>query len=36
MWGVAGFSLRPAKRNRSLFTAKRSGFRSAGITLRER
>jgi hypothetical protein len=36
MWGVARFTLRPTKRGRVLFTAKKSGFQSAGITLRVR
>jgi hypothetical protein len=36
MWGVARFTLRPTKRGRVLFTAKKSGFKSAGITLRVR
>jgi hypothetical protein len=36
MWGVASFTLRPTKRGRVLFTAKKSGFQSAGITLRVR
>jgi hypothetical protein len=35
-WGVASFRLRPTKRGRVLFTAKKSGFQSAGITLRVR
>jgi hypothetical protein len=35
-WGVARFTLRPTKRGRVLFTAKKSGFQSAGITLRVR
>jgi len=34
--GVARFTLRPTKRGRVLFTAKKSGFQSAGITLRVR
>jgi len=36
MWGVARFKLRPTRRGRVLFTAKKSGFQSAGITLRVR
>jgi len=36
MWGVARFTLRPTKRGRVLFTAKKAGFQSAGITLRVR
>jgi hypothetical protein len=36
MWGVARFRLKPSKRGRVLFTAKKSGFQSAGITLRVR
>jgi hypothetical protein len=36
MWGVARFTLRPTKRGRVLFTAKKSGFQSAGVTLRVR
>jgi hypothetical protein len=36
MWGVARFTIRPTKRGRVLFTAKKSGFQSAGITLRVR
>jgi hypothetical protein len=36
IWGMARFGLRPAKRGRVLFTAKKSGFQSAGITLRVR
>jgi hypothetical protein len=36
MWGVARFTVRPTKRGRVLFTAKRAGFQSAGITLRVR
>jgi hypothetical protein len=36
MWGVARFKLRPTKRGRVLFTAKKSGFQSAGITVRVR
>jgi hypothetical protein len=36
MWGVARFRLRPSKRGRVLFTAKKSGFQSAGMTLRVR
>ena len=35
-WGVASFRLRPTKRGRVLFTALKSGFLSAGITLRVR
>jgi hypothetical protein len=35
-WGVASFKLRPTRRGRVLFTAKKSGFQSAGITLRVR
>jgi hypothetical protein len=36
MWGVARFTLRPTKRGRVLFTARKSGFQAAGITLRVR
>ena len=36
MWGVARFTLRPTKRGRVLFTARKAGFQSAGITLRVR
>jgi hypothetical protein len=36
MWGVARFDLRPTKRGRVLFTARKSGFQSAGITVRVR
>jgi hypothetical protein len=36
MWGVATFRLRPSRRGRVLFTAKKSGFQSAGMTLRVR
>jgi hypothetical protein len=36
MWGVARFTVRPTKRGRVLFTAKKSGFQSAGVTLRVR
>ena len=36
IWGVARFTLRPTKRGRVLFTAKKSGFQSAGITVRVR
>jgi hypothetical protein len=35
-WGVARFTLRPTKRGRVLFTAKKAGFQSAGLTLRVR
>jgi hypothetical protein len=35
-WGVARFTLRPTKRGRVLFTAKKTGFQAAGITLRVR
>ena len=36
MWGVARFTLRPTKRGRVLFTARKPGFQTAGITLRVR
>jgi hypothetical protein len=36
MWGVASFVLRPTKRGRVLFTARKAGFQSAGITVRVR
>jgi hypothetical protein len=36
MWGVARFTLRPTKRGRVLFTARKAGFQSAGLTLRVR
>jgi hypothetical protein len=36
MWGVARFTLRPTKRGRVLFTARKSGFQTTGITLRVR
>lgn len=36
MWGIAHFELRPTKRGRILFTAKKAGFQAAGITLRVR
>jgi hypothetical protein len=36
MWGVARFTVRPTKRGRVLFTARKSGFQTAGITLRVR
>jgi hypothetical protein len=36
MWGVARFTLRPSKRGRVLFTARKAGFQSAGIALRVR
>jgi hypothetical protein len=36
MWGVARFKLKPTKRGRVLFTAKKAGFQAAGITLRVR
>jgi hypothetical protein len=35
-WGVVRFTLRPTKRGRVLFTAKKAGFQSAGMTLRVR
>ena len=34
--GTARFTLRPTRRGRVLFTARKSGFQSAGITLRVR
>ncbi|HEX6489736.1 MAG TPA: hypothetical protein VF002_00010 [Gaiellaceae bacterium] len=34
IWGAARFTLRPSRRGRVLFTAKKSGFQQAGITLR--
>ena len=36
MWGVAKFTLKPSKRGRVLFTAKKPGFQAAGATLRVR
>jgi hypothetical protein len=36
MWGQVHFKLRPSRRGRVLFTAKKSGFQSAGMTLRVR
>jgi hypothetical protein len=36
LFGVARFTIRPTKRGRVLFTAKKPGFQSAGITLRVR
>ena len=36
MWGVARFTLRPTKRGRVLFTARKAGFQTTGITLRVR
>jgi hypothetical protein len=35
-FGVAKFTLRPSKRGRVLFTAKRAGFQSAGMAVRVR
>jgi len=36
VFGVVRFTIRPTKRGRVLFTAKKPGFQSAGITLRVR
>jgi hypothetical protein len=36
MWGVASFTLKPSKRGRVLFTARKAGFQAAGLTLRVR
>jgi hypothetical protein len=36
MWGVVRFTLKPGRRGRVLFTAKKSGFQAAGMTLRVR
>ncbi|HKA25864.1 MAG TPA: hypothetical protein VKD88_00700, partial [Gaiellaceae bacterium] len=36
MWGVARFTVRPTKRGRVLFTARKAGFQSAGVTVRVR
>jgi hypothetical protein len=36
MWGVARFKVKPSKRGRVLFTARKPGFQAAAVMLRVR